>query len=118
MITDEDLAEAFRAGDDYSFSTLYERHRRPLYAFGSRMLGNPEAARDLVQEVFLSIYEKRRQLNHPGSFRGWLFAIGRNRCISYLRQNRVQTPLEEAPRKALAIEASSSGIEAGRTSFG
>jgi RNA polymerase sigma-70 factor, ECF subfamily len=112
MIADEELAEAFRAGDDRAFSTLYERYRRALYTFGLRMLGDPEAARDLVQEAFLRVYEKRRQLNHPGSFRGWLFTIGRNRCISHLRQNRSQAPLDTVPEEAFAIEISSAGMEA------
>jgi RNA polymerase sigma-70 factor, ECF subfamily len=102
--TDADLAAAFRDGDDSAYSTLYERHKRALYVFALKMLGERDAARDLVQDVFLRIYERRRQLEHPASFRSWLFTIGRNQCLSLLRQHRSQTSLEEAPEEALARE--------------
>jgi RNA polymerase sigma-70 factor (ECF subfamily) len=112
MRTDADLAEAFRDGDDRAYSVLYERYKHALYAFSLKMLGEADAASDLVQDVFLTIYERRRQLNHPESFRSWLFAIGRNRCLSRLRQDRGTTSLDEAPEEAIAVEAPSDGLEA------
>jgi RNA polymerase sigma-70 factor (ECF subfamily) len=88
MSSDEELADAFRSGDDGAFSILYERYRRPLYVFGARMLGSAEAAADLVQDTFLGIYERRRELQSLRSFRGWLFTVGRNRCLTLLRQQK------------------------------
>jgi RNA polymerase sigma-70 factor, ECF subfamily len=112
MRTDADLAEAFRNGDDLAYSILYDRYRHALYGFALKMLGEVDAASDLVQDVFLTIYERRSQLNHPENFRSWLFAIGRNRCLSRLRQDRGRTSLEEAPEEALAVEAPSHSLEA------
>ena len=85
MRSDEELADAFRSGDDGAFSILYERYRRPLYVFGVRMLGSAEAAGDLVQDTFLGIYERRQELQSLRNFRGWLFTVGRNRCLTLLR---------------------------------
>jgi RNA polymerase sigma-70 factor (ECF subfamily) len=90
MSSDEELANAFRSGDDGAFSTLYERYRRPLYVFGVRMLGSAEAASDLVQDTFLGIYERRHELQSLRSFRGWLFTVGRNRCLTLLRQQKTR----------------------------
>jgi RNA polymerase sigma-70 factor, ECF subfamily len=90
MSSDEELADAFRSGDDGAFSTLYERYRRPLYVFGVRMLGSAEAAGDLVQDTFLGIYERRHELQSLRSFRGWLFTVGRNRCLTLLRQQKTR----------------------------
>jgi RNA polymerase sigma-70 factor, ECF subfamily len=90
MRSDEELADAFRNGDDGAFSTLYERYRRPLYVFGVRMLGSAEAAGDLVQDTFLGIYERRRELQSLRNFRGWLFTVGRNRCLTLLRQQKTR----------------------------
>jgi RNA polymerase sigma-70 factor (ECF subfamily) len=112
MRTDADLAEAFRDGDDRAFSILYDRYRRPLYVFALKMLNESDAASDLVQDVFLRIYERRRQLNHPESFRGWLFAIGRNQCLSHLRQNRGRIPLDETPEETVTAEAPADYLEA------
>jgi RNA polymerase sigma-70 factor, ECF subfamily len=90
MRSDEELADAFRSGDDEAFSALYERYRRPLYVFGARMLGSAEAAGDLVQDTFLGIYERRHELQGLRNFRGWLFTLGRNRCLTLLRQQKTR----------------------------
>ncbi len=116
MSSDEELAEAFRSGDDGAFSTLYERHRRSLFVFGARMLGSAEAAGDLVQDTFLGIYERRRELPGLQSFRGWLFTVGRNRCLTLLRQQKTRgrlidgaapAPLPDGPATALENEEES-----------
>jgi RNA polymerase sigma-70 factor, ECF subfamily len=112
MRTDADLAEAFRDGDDPAFSILFDRYRRPLYVFALKMLGDADTASDVVQDVFLVIYERRRQLIHPESFRSWLFAIGRNRCLSHFRRTRGRVPLEEAPDEAVTVEPPADGREA------
>ena len=111
MISDHDLAGAFRDGDERAFAALFERFRRPVYTFALRMLGDADAARDLVQDVFVRVWERRAQLDRPESFRSWLFAVARNRCLSQLRRGRDQVPLDEAPEAALAIAASVDGPE-------
>lgn len=102
MRSDEELADAFRDGDDEAFSLLYERYRRPLFVYGARMLGSAEAAGDLVQDTFLGLYERRDELQRLRSFRGWLFTVGRNRCLTLLRQQqtrgRLGTGAEHEPR--------------------
>jgi RNA polymerase sigma-70 factor (ECF subfamily) len=90
MRSDEELADAFRSGDDGAFSTLYERYRRPLFVFGVRMLGSAQAAGDLVQDTFLGIYERHNELPRLNNFRGWLFTVGRNRCLTLLRQQKTR----------------------------
>ncbi len=111
MRSDEELALALRAGDDDAFSTLYERYKRALYVLGVRMLGRQEAARDLVQDVFLKVYEKRRELNQPASFRSWLLTIGRNHCISCLRRERRSVQADDALLERIAVEDPRPGIE-------
>jgi RNA polymerase sigma-70 factor (ECF subfamily) len=111
MTSDHELASALRDGDERAFAILFERYRRPLYAFALRMLGQSHAARDLVQDVFLRVWEHRGQLDRPESFRSWLFAIARNRCLSALRRERAAVPLEETPEEALAVPATDDRLE-------
>jgi RNA polymerase sigma-70 factor, ECF subfamily len=111
MTTDAELAEAFKSGDGRAYSILYERYRRALFAFALRMLGEGDAAADLVQDVFLRIYERRGQLNQPESFRSWLFAVARNQCLSLLRRSRERASLEEAPDDAMAMEVPVDALE-------
>jgi RNA polymerase sigma-70 factor (ECF subfamily) len=109
--SDADLAAAFQMGDSQAFAALYERHKRSLFAFAFRMLGDVEGARDLVQDAFVTVLQHREELERPGSFRSWLFAIGRNACLSRLRRDRGQVPLEDAPEEAIAIEPPADGVE-------
>lgn len=105
MRTEGELAEAFRDGDDRAFALLFERYRRPLYVFSLRMLGDGDAARDLVQETFLKVFERRRQLARPDRFRSWLFTIARNGCLTHLRRQGRLQPLEAAPAAAVTAAA-------------
>jgi RNA polymerase sigma-70 factor (ECF subfamily) len=112
MRSDEELAEAFRLGDDGAFSALYERYHRSLYVYAARMLDSGEAARDLVQDVFLGLYERRHGLQRLRSFRGWLFTAGRNRCLTLLRREATRarlTPAAPEPVRDLDL----AGLEAG-----
>ena len=112
MQSDAELMEAIRDGDDAAFRVLYERYKRALYVFALRMLGETDAARDLVQDVFMTVYQKQDQLQRPESFRSWLFAIGRNGCISHLRRNRGRTALEDAPDEAVAVNTTGDQLRA------
>jgi RNA polymerase sigma-70 factor (ECF subfamily) len=111
MTSDLELATAFRDGDERAFAALFERFRRPLYVFALRMLGDADAARDLVQDVFVRVWERRGQLDRPESFRSWLFAVARNRCLSLLRRDRGHVALDEAPEESLAVAAAGDGPE-------
>jgi RNA polymerase sigma-70 factor, ECF subfamily len=95
VASDEDLLRAFGDGDERAYARLYDRHRRPLFLFGARMLGDGEAARDLVQDVFLALLERRGELRDVRSARAWLFTVARNRCLTRLRQRRTRNRLDE-----------------------
>lgn len=111
MASDEELADAFRDGDDEAFSVLYERYRRPLFVFGARMLGSAEAAADLVQDTFLGIYERRHELQSLRRFRGWLFTVGRNRCLTLLRQQKTRGRLMAGAGLEPRADAAAPAIE-------
>lgn len=83
---DHALVEAFRAGDEFAFVALYNRHKGGVYAFAARMLLSREAAQDVLQETFVRVYEHRQRLVSAGSFRAWLYAIARNQCLHAIRR--------------------------------
>ena len=110
MHTEEkDLIEAFQAGDEFAFVSLYNRYKAPVYAFCLKMLLSRDAAQDVMQDTFLRVYENRDRLLNTGSFKAWLFTIARNQCLNQLRrgtrkvslgeeqQARVRVPLAEMP---------------------
>src|SRR4051794_14879029 len=74
--------------------SLLDRFEAPPELCGARLLGDPAAARDVVQETFLGLSaEKREDLeSHQAE---WLFTVCRNRALGVLRKDRLMTQLKE-----------------------
>jgi RNA polymerase sigma-70 factor (ECF subfamily) len=70
------------------FRELYERYRRGVYARALSLLGNEEAAKDAMQEVFLRIiHQDRRILSQPSPM-GWLYRVTTNFCLNRMRDEK------------------------------
>lgn len=87
-VSDEALLEAYRSGQTSAFRTLVERHERPVYRFCLRALGDPEAAADATQEVFLRVIKHAPSWERKAKFTTWLYTIARNYCIDEARKGR------------------------------
>ena len=82
---DARLVRAARDGDERAFSTLYERYARIVH--GVLLARAPRAdVEDLVQDVFLSAWNRLSSLRDPAAFGGWLSMIARNRATDFHRQ--------------------------------
>ena len=83
---DEELISAICNGEEYAIEILYERYHRSAYSLAYRVLRDPLAAEDIVQDTFLSIWRKASsyQAQH-GSVHSWLHAIVRHRAIDKAR---------------------------------
>jgi RNA polymerase sigma-70 factor (ECF subfamily) len=102
---DEDLISlVHHKRDPEAFATLYDRHSRTAYSLAYRMMGERQAAEDLVQDAFLKLWRSAaRYRPERGSVRSWLLSIVHNRGIDQLRSSasrrRTQEKVEaSAPR--------------------
>jgi RNA polymerase sigma-70 factor (ECF subfamily) len=116
--TEIQLLGRIAAGDREAFGALYDRYSKPLYAFALRVLGNASDAEDVLQEVFVQIWEKAGQFNETeGRPFSWAAAMTRNKSIDRLRsQQRRNRLVEEATESAVADPAAtttSTGIGLG-----
>ena len=93
------LLQQVGQGDRRSFETLYDRFSRVLFSTAYRILNNQEAAEDVLQDVFVQIWEKA-PLYDParGKPMTWAITLTRNKSIdrlrSTVRRNRLQGELE------------------------
>jgi RNA polymerase sigma factor (sigma-70 family) len=79
-------------GDRQAFQQLYHELSPHLYAVALRMLRQRDAAEDIVQEVFVTLWHAAGQYDtRRGSVRTWLVTITRNRCIDRLRRKPIAT---------------------------
>ncbi len=81
--------EALRSGDASAFEALFHAYHASLCSFAYRYLGARDLAEEMVQEVFLCIWERRHGWDVRTSVRSYLLTAVRNAAISYLRHERV-----------------------------
>lgn len=80
------LVEKASSGDTASFHKLFEHYQQPVFNFITRIVGRPDDAEDITQEVFVRIYRKLPSLREPKAFSTWLFTTARNESINHLRR--------------------------------
>src|SRR5262245_6091657 len=88
---------------------LIDRYERSLSQYASRLLGDPELARDVVQECFLRLVREHPE-GGEGELRSWLYTVVRNLAFDQLRARRRMTTqghaeVEAAPSSEDLFEA-------------
>ena len=85
-LTDEQLISAICKGEESAIEVLYERYHRYAYSLSYRILRDPVASEDIVQDAFLSIWRKASSYQaQNGSVQSWIQAIVRHRAIDKIR---------------------------------
>ena len=82
------LIRELKNSNEQAFEQLYYQYHRSLYGFLMKMIGSRKEVEDIIQEVFIRIWERRRDLNENLSFCGFLFTIGKNLCLNYIRDDQ------------------------------
>ncbi len=108
-LSDEILLERFRAGNHLAFLQLYERYKRPIYGFAIKLLDDTDPAKDVLQTVFLKLFQDAGRINRPGLLKTWLFTVARNECLTQRRKIARNMPLEED--ELIAIDGAPETLE-------
>ena len=95
-LDDGTLAGRIAAGEETAFVIAYDRHSRFLFGAVARFLGDREAAAEVVQDAFVTLWRRASQFDaRSGSLLTWLLAIARHRAIDRLR-GEGRRPLRDA----------------------
>lgn len=84
-IKDEILFAQLRTDDSKAFEQLFKRHYKSLCRRVNSMLNDEEASEDVVQQLFIKIWESRGTLQTPDSVAAYLFTAARNRALNYIK---------------------------------
>jgi len=92
---DQELLDRFRrdpegAGGRRAAGELLMRYRSRVYAWCRRMVGDPDRALDLAQDVLLKVWRALPGFQGQSRFSSWLFSITRNECLTALRPKSLQ----------------------------
>jgi RNA polymerase sigma-70 factor (ECF subfamily) len=91
---DAALLQRIQNGDRQAVALLFDRYSRFVYCISLRVLHDPAAAEDVLQEVFLQIWRSPGQLIIDKSLPPWLAVVSRNRSIDLLRKKRPYESIE------------------------
>ena len=95
-LTDAQLVQRCRAGDDAAWRQLVERFSRYVYAIATKGFRLPEHdAEDIFQEVFTRTYQRLDRLRDDGAIKPWLAQLTRNLCLDRLRETSRMQPTDE-----------------------
>lgn len=76
------------AGSRESFALLYKKYLNPVYRYIYLLSGSKEDSEEVVQDIFVRIWERRKEMAEIRSFRAYLFHMARNRMIDLIRKRQ------------------------------
>ena len=112
MISDDiELVERLQKGEVEAFDSIYNKYSGKLYAFGLKYLRSKAEAEELVQSVFLKVWENYKNLKKESSFKSYLFTIAYNEICNLFRkrnyrQKFINDTLYENTQTSYEIETS------------
>ena len=109
---DPELVARLQRRDPEALAQLYDRYGRLAYSLIYRVVRNPSAAEDLLQETFMRVWNRVGSFDaERGALGPWVLAVARNRAIDYLRsvEGRMQAGAVDLDR--IEHPAQFSGIE-------
>lgn len=93
---DDWLVQKAQQGTLDAYEALVRRHRDRIYRIALRMLGNPDDAEDIAQDVVLQLWTALAGFVGGSSFTTWLYRIVVNRCLNHVRRRRTHEPILDA----------------------
>lgn len=97
---DATVVRQVRSGNAAIFEVLVLRYQRPVYNAVRRLVGDPEEARDVAQDVFVRAFERLGTFDDRYRFFSWIYRIAIHEGLNHLKKSGRAQPLGEAPPAA------------------
>lgn len=95
VLPEQQLIEALKKGNEEAYKQAFFAHFEPLTYFACKYLGDMDAARDIVQDVFSVLYEKREKLDITTSLKSYLYRAVTNRSLNAIKSRKVHAEHHE-----------------------
>jgi RNA polymerase sigma-70 factor, Bacteroides expansion family 1 len=90
-LSDTELVALLNKSDQLAYTEIFERYKQLLYRHAFRILNDHEVVNDIIQELFLAIWQKRETLVIHSSLTAYLFQSVRNRIFDWIAHQRVES---------------------------
>jgi RNA polymerase sigma-70 factor (ECF subfamily) len=112
---EQQIVADFIRGDMKAFRYVYNKYRDRIFSYCLYVTGNKTLAEDAFQEVFIRIYERRKQLLHEKALKNWLLLVARSVCLNLVRESKFTPEFiyldDEEEQNLIHSEISLKGID-------
>lgn len=109
----EILVKKLVGGDKKAYEWIFNSYYPKLTFFANRFVNDMNIAEEIIGEIFVILWEKREQLNITSSVSAYLYNMTKNRCINYLKHQKIENLYVNYLRKNNLLDICAADIEAG-----
>jgi RNA polymerase sigma-70 factor (ECF subfamily) len=88
--SETDLVQGLNEGDEKAFRFIFDLYYRPLTIFAIKYVGDIEEAKEIVQDFFVRLWSRHRDVRIRFSLKMYLYQSVRNACLNYLEASKVE----------------------------
>ena len=121
LFQENELFVRIAQGDEVAFRLVFNHYSKELAPFIIKLTDSPELAREVVQDIFLQLWEQRQKLISIENPRGWIIRLASNTAIDYLRKRaangrlferlKLQKRTAETPEATFAVKELETRLE-------
>ncbi|KEO74231.1 RNA polymerase sigma factor [Anditalea andensis] len=86
MFSEKQLVEQLKQSNTDAYGRLYHLYVQRLYGFVLRMAKSPELAEDIVQDIFIKLWENRDQLDPDKCIKAYMFTMAKNQLLNFIKR--------------------------------
>ncbi|MDR0368610.1 MAG: RNA polymerase sigma-70 factor [Bacteroidales bacterium] len=92
------------AYSQHDFEKIYKLYYPKLFGFARNYIPTDEDTENIVQDVFLILWEKRNELEISYTFTSWLFTLMKNKCLNFLRHKVIEEKYKNQMQEELSFK--------------
>jgi len=98
-----ELTRKIKRSDSAAFKSAFDSFQAKLFAFLHYKLGDSAIAEDILQEVFIKLWENRHQLKEDLSLKSYLYTIANNLALNHLRHTKIAVRFQQEQKSEQQI---------------
>ncbi|AEV98745.1 RNA polymerase, sigma-24 subunit, ECF subfamily [Niastella koreensis GR20-10] len=110
-MTEREIIEGLKGNQQLAFDRVFDEFFPQLQFFATRVTGDAEEARDIVNQVFLSLWKLRSRFETLVNIKAFLYITTRNHCFNYLRHRQRQETVKKEYGNSLEDVADEQNME-------
>jgi RNA polymerase sigma-70 factor (family 1) len=95
QVTEQDIVEAIRSGDERVYETIFRQYYPLLCRYAYSVLQDYDESEEVVQAMFLNVWERRSGLQISTSLKAYLYQAVHNRCLNQIKHRQVRAVYQQ-----------------------